>query len=87
MFEKVKAALGLSKCGSRFFVAAAPFSNNTLEYFLSLDIRILEIYGMSECCGPHTGNTPEQQGVGTVGRTLAGLQTKIDNGIIGEDER
>ena len=39
VFEKVKAALGLNKCGDKFFVAAAPFNNNTFEYFLSLDIR------------------------------------------------
>jgi long-chain-fatty-acid--CoA ligase ACSBG len=78
VFEKVKTALGLNKCGDKFFVAAAPFNNNTFEYFLSLDIRILEIYGMSECSGPHTVNTPTEQGVGSVGQTIKGCNTKLD---------
>ena len=38
VFKKVKAALGLDKC-KRFFSAAAPASRETLEYFMSLDIR------------------------------------------------
>jgi len=81
VFEKVKTALGLNKCGDKFFVAAAPFNNNTFEYFLSLDIRILEIYGMSECSGPHTVNTPSEQGVGSVGQSMKGCKTKIDADI------
>lgn len=43
-FQKVKQALGLNQCHG-FYAAAAPVSKETLEYFLSLDIRILEIYG------------------------------------------
>ncbi len=33
--------------------AAAPISKETLEYFLSLGIPIYEVFGMSECTGPH----------------------------------
>ena len=40
--------------------------------------RILEIYGMSECSGPHTVNTPTEQGVGSVGQTIKGCNTKLD---------
>ena len=43
-FQKVKAALGLNKCHG-FYSAAAPMSKDTLDYFLSLDMRIYEIYG------------------------------------------
>jgi long-chain-fatty-acid--CoA ligase ACSBG len=50
VFQKIKAALGFQKC-LRFFVSAAPITVETLEYFMSVDIRILEIYGMSECTG------------------------------------
>ena len=52
--------LGVQKCKS-FFVAAAPISNETLAYFMSLDIRIFDIYGMSECAGPQTFNCKEYQ--------------------------
>lgn len=53
VFDKVKAALGLNKC--RIFVtAAAPISAEIKKYFLSLDIPLIEVYGMSESSGPHT---------------------------------
>lgn len=57
VFSKVKEALGLDRarlCGT----AAAPISKETLEYFLSINIPIFEIYGMSECTGPQTVNHP-----------------------------
>ena len=43
-FQKVKQALGLNKCHG-VYAAAAPMSKDTLNYFMSLDMRILEIYG------------------------------------------
>ena len=56
VFDKIKAALGLNKC--RIFVtAAAPLNTDIKRYFLSLDIPILEAYGMSECAGAHTLGT------------------------------
>ena len=45
-FSKIKEALGLNHCHG-FYAAAAPMSMDTLNYFLSIDIRILEIYGMN----------------------------------------
>ena len=76
VFQKVKAGLGLNKC-LRFYSAAAPLSKDILEYFMSLDIRILEIYGMSECSGPQLSNTNSEQKLGTIGKTLDGFHTKI----------
>lgn len=53
VFDKIKAALGLQKC--RVFVSsAAPLNSDIKKYFLSLDIPIIEAYGMSECSGAHT---------------------------------
>ena len=44
IFSKVRSALGLgSSLG--FWSSAAPVSQDTHEYFLSLDMRIFEIYG------------------------------------------
>jgi long-chain-fatty-acid--CoA ligase ACSBG len=76
VFKKVKAALGLAKC-KYFFSAAAPMSKDVLDYFMSLDMRILEIYGMSECSGPHMSNTMDVQKIGTIGKELPGFMSKI----------
>lgn len=58
MFSKVKSALGLDRCHS-FISGAAPLNQQTAEFFLSLDIPIGEMYGMSESSGPHTASSRE----------------------------
>jgi len=77
VFQKLKVALGFNKT-RLFLVSAAPFSLQTFEYFLSLDIRIFEIYGMSESTGPHTLNTADAQMAGSIGKTMKGVETRID---------
>jgi len=78
VFDKVKVNLGLdrTKC---IGVGAAPISMESLEYFLSLDIPLLECYGMSETGGPHTGNRPGHHRLGSIGPSIGGCQTKIFN--------
>ncbi|XP_070524552.1 very long-chain-fatty-acid--CoA ligase bubblegum isoform X2 [Cardiocondyla obscurior] len=78
VFDKVKAALGLNRC-KIFVSAAAPISNDIKQYFMSLDIPLLEAYGMSECSGAHTLITLKEFCVEGVGRPLLGLYTKLDN--------
>lgn len=78
VFSNVKKALGLDQarlCAT----AAAPISRETLEYFLSLDVMILEIYGMSESTGPHTINMPDNLRLFTVGSLFPGAFQKLDN--------
>jgi len=76
VFRKVKAAIGLSK--ARYCVSgAAPISRDVLEFFGSLDVRILEVYGQSEDCGPTTFNQPNKARFGTVGPAIPGLELKI----------
>jgi len=53
VFNKVKAALGLNRCRI-FATAAAPINTDIKTYFMSLDMPLLEAYGMSECSGGHT---------------------------------
>lgn len=53
VFKKVRAALGLDRC-KICLTGAAPITKDTLEYFMSLNIPLMEIYGMSESAGPHT---------------------------------
>lgn len=53
VFKKVRAALGLDRCKT-CFTGAAPITRETLEYFMSLNLPLMELYGMSESSGPHT---------------------------------
>jgi long-subunit acyl-CoA synthetase (AMP-forming) len=76
VFSKVRERLGLDRC--RFQItSAAPISRDTLEFFLSLDIPIYEVYGMSECAGPATVSTPEKYRTGKTGTCLPGAELKI----------
>ena len=77
VFQKIKDALGLGNCRV-FGSAAAPLSKTVLDYFLSIDIRIFEIYGMSECTGPNLCNTFGKQKLYSVGKTMDGFHTKLD---------
>eukprot|EP00095_Tigriopus_kingsejongensis_P001487 snap_masked-scaffold124_size330879-processed-gene-1.10 protein:Tk01487 transcript:snap_masked-scaffold124_size330879-processed-gene-1.10-mRNA-1 annotation:"long-chain-fatty-acid-- ligase acsbg2" len=76
VFSKVQENLGLDKCRI-MGVGAAPMARETFEYFLSLDIPLLECYGMSETSGPQTGNRPGQHRLGSIGPSLDGCKTKI----------
>lgn len=58
VFKKVRKALGLDRC-NKCYTGAAPITKDTLEFFLSLDIPLYELYGMSESTGPHTISRPE----------------------------
>ncbi|KYN01489.1 Long-chain-fatty-acid--CoA ligase ACSBG2 [Cyphomyrmex costatus] len=78
VFDKVKAALGLNKCHI-FATAAAPINIDIKKYFSSLDIPLIEVYGMSECSGPHTLIDVKEYSLYGVGRTIPGLYTKLDN--------
>lgn len=76
VFSKVRDALGLDQC--RIAVtSAAPISKSTLEFFLSLGIPIMEVYGMSECTGPATISLPNAYKTGWVGKVLPGAELKI----------
>jgi long-chain-fatty-acid--CoA ligase ACSBG len=77
VFKPVSNALGFDRC--RFAVSsAAPISRDTLEYFFSLNIPVLEVYGMSECTGPETANLTDAFKIGSAGRPLPGTELKID---------
>jgi long-chain acyl-CoA synthetase len=68
----------------RFFVsAAAPISREIIQFFHSLDILIIEGWGMTETSAPSTINRPDRVRFGTVGQALPGVELKIaDDGEI-----
>lgn len=75
-FSKVKELLGFGDC-RLFFSGAAPIDRKTTQYFLSLDIKIMELYGMSESSGPHSVSSPEKNKPGSVGTLLPSLQSQL----------
>jgi len=76
VFSKVRQRLGLDR--ARICISsAAPISKDTLEFFLSLGVTIVEVYGMSECTGPTTFATPQHYRTGWVGTKIPGTDLKI----------
>lgn len=78
VFKKVRKALGLDRC-SKCFTGAAPITKDTLEFFLSLNIPLYELFGMSESSGPHTISVPEAFRLTSVGKEIPGCKTKLQS--------
>ncbi|KAM3868234.1 long-chain-fatty-acid--CoA ligase ACSBG2-like [Diretmus argenteus] len=78
VFKKVRSLLGLDRC-RLCFTGAAPITKDTLEYFMSLNIPLFELYGMSESSGPHTISTDSSFRILSCGKVMPGCKTKLDN--------
>lgn len=76
VFSKVRDALGLDQARIRV-TSAAPISKSTLEFFLSLGVPLMEVYGMSECSGPATISLPDRNRTGWAGQKMSGTEVKI----------
>lgn len=77
IFKRVRAALGLDRCRT-CFTGAAPITKETLEYFMSLNIQLFELYGMSESTGPHTLSWENNFRIMSCGKVIRGCKTKLD---------
>ncbi|KAM3610525.1 uncharacterized protein V6R79_005183 [Siganus canaliculatus] len=77
VFKRVREALGLERC-KMCFTGAAPITKDTLEYFMSLNIPVMELYGMSESSGPHSISHDKEYCITSVGKVMPGCQTKLD---------
>lgn len=78
IMSKVKQALGLDRCLT-LASAAAPLSVEIKQYFMSLDLPIVDAFGMSECGGAQSLATPDSFNLQTIGRTLPGIETSCIN--------
>lgn len=82
VFSKVREKTGLDRariCAC----SAAPITLDTLEFFLSLGIPLLEVYGMSEVTGPGTLSRPDKFRTGRAGFAFPGAEIAIaDDGEI-----
>ncbi|XP_053337240.1 long-chain-fatty-acid--CoA ligase ACSBG2-like isoform X1 [Clarias gariepinus] len=77
VFKRVRASLGLDRCKT-CFSGAAPMTKDTLEYFMSLNIPIYELYGMSESTGPHTMSWSDNFRIMSCGKEIPGCKTRVD---------
>jgi len=77
ILSKIKEALGLDQCKG-CFTAAAPIAPETLWYFASLDIPVYEVFGQSECTGPHTVSYAHCWKIGSCGRPIVGTESKLE---------
>lgn len=75
VFGKIKGVLGMDRCRI-FCTGAAPITTDLLNYFGSLDINILELFGMSEVTGPSNMSTSENFRVGSCGLEVPGTETR-----------
>lgn len=75
--KKILTALGLQECE---FAAggAAPMPPELLNWYASLGLPIIEVYGMTENCGVSQATLPGVQRPGTVGQNYDGVQSRID---------
>ncbi len=75
VFSKVREKLGLDRarvCAT----STAPIAVDTLRFFTSLGIPIMEVYGMSECTGPATFSTADRYRLGKVGYPIPGTEIR-----------
>ncbi|XP_006011546.1 long-chain-fatty-acid--CoA ligase ACSBG2-like isoform X2 [Latimeria chalumnae] len=78
VLQKIRAALGLSAC-ENCFSGAAPIAKETLEFFLGLNIKIYEVFGMSETSGLHTKANQHLHRLTSCGVVAPGCKVKIRN--------
>jgi len=79
VYSKVKEALGLDQA-KRLTTGAAPLQVKTREYFLSFNMFIVTVFGMSELTAPQTyviGKDPKAVNLKSVGGQMAGTEVKV----------
>jgi long-subunit acyl-CoA synthetase (AMP-forming) len=76
VFSKVRRRLGFDEA-RMLVVSAAPIAKETLDFFQSLALPIMEVYGMSECTGPTTLSLPHRYRLGRAGYAIPGTELKV----------
>jgi long-chain acyl-CoA synthetase len=79
---RIRSGTGLDR--ARVLVSgAAPIHVELLEWLHGVGLRVGEVYGQTEDCGPTTLNPPDAIRIGTVGPPLPGVDVRIaDDGEI-----
>merc|ERR1711902_476151 len=71
-YNKVKTALGLDRC-STFLTGSAPMAADVVEFFMGIDIKILDGYGLSEGAIV-TANLDDSSQIGSIGTAIPGVK-------------
>ena len=75
--RKVLAAIGLDQC-TLAAGGAAPMPPELLQWYASLGLPMIEVYGMTENCGVSHATLPGVPRPGTVGRPYDGVDSRLD---------
>ena len=80
VFKKIREALGFEQCNT-FVIGADTVHREVLHYFMSINIQLMELYGLTESSGCLTLNLIHHGGwrVGSCGKPIKGVQLKISN--------
>jgi len=63
----------------RFFVSGgAPLAKSITDGFKSLNIKLLQVYGLTECSPVLTMTPFDDENIGSVGKSLPGIEIKIE---------
>jgi long-chain acyl-CoA synthetase len=75
--RKILKGLGLDQC--RIAAGgAAPMPADVLQWYRSLGLDLIEVYGMTENCGVSHSTLPGSKGVGTVGQPYDEVASRVD---------
>ncbi|XP_073910532.1 long-chain-fatty-acid--CoA ligase ACSBG2-like [Castor canadensis] len=77
VFNRTRKSLGLNNC-QQFFNLGLGLPKATLDFFLSLNIPICELYGLSECTGVHTVSSNRSFRLLSCGKELPNTHTKVE---------
>ena len=74
--NNLRKSLGMNR-GRVLVSGGAPVSPEILRFFHGLGVRLREIYGQTEDCGPTTIHMGDDIVIGTVGKPIPGIEVKI----------
>ncbi len=82
VYSKLRATLGFDRT-EILLSGSAPLSVPVHEFFIALNMTLLEAYGLTETCPGLTSNRPDDFRLGSVGQPFPGVEIEIaDDGEI-----
>lgn len=75
--NRLKRAIGLDRC-TAILCGSAPMSMELKRYFLQMDLPVMDVFGMTECSGPHIMSDVNAFKLHSVGKTMSGGDSRID---------